>query len=882
MSLAHYRRKRSFDSTREPEPGKRPPRGQRPIFVVQLHHASRRHYDFRLQVGDALKSWAVPKGPSYDPSVKRMAVEVEDHPVDYAGFEGEIPKGQYGGGHVARFDQGVWSTEHDVEEQLAKGHLRFELFGSKLKGGWHLVRSGKPARQPQWLLFKEKDEHASTLEADDLLADVSPPPADDLKRAGAGKANKKRLATVPAPRKGRRKDWARKAMALTGAKKAKAPGGPFEPQLAKLGDAPPGGAQWIHELKWDGYRILATAAEGQVQLWSRNALDWTAKLPDIREAIEHLGLESLALDGELIAGTGSREDFNLLQSTLSGERQGKLAFVLFDLLHINGVDIADAPLLERKALLQELLADAPAHLAFSSHIEGDGEAAYELAGKRDFEGIISKRADRPYRGGRGDDWRKTKQLASDEFAVVGYTAPKGSRTGFGSLLLAKPDPEHGWLYVGRVGSGFNDELMRQVTAKLTRGGGKKPTAHVGTTDTDLRTANWFAPRFVVEVFYRGIGRQQLLRQPSLKTLRPDKDVADLADSDRTPIKETEPVDVEKATRSRPAKKTTARAATKKASKAATATKATKAKKAAEPAAARKRGATDDLPKLSSPTKVLFPDDRITKQQVWDYYLAVADHLLPEITGRPLSVIRCPSGTGRPCFFQKHLTAGLERVSTAKLKEESGTAANYLVVEDLAGLMELVQFNALEFHPWGSHAAEPDRADRVVFDLDPGEGVPFAEVKKAAVDIRKLLEQLELQSFVRASGGKGLHVVVPLSPGCDWDLTKRFAHSFADALARSEPDRFLATATKRLRNKRIFVDYLRNGRGATAVASYSLRARPGAPVAMPLSWSELSKLKRPDAFTLKEVPARLRRRRKDPWDGIDKVRQNLARWARDSE
>ncbi len=879
MSLADYRRKRSFDSTREPEPGKRPPRGQRPIFVVQLHHASRRHYDFRLQVGDALKSWAVPKGPSYDPSVKRMAVEVEDHPVDYAGFEGEIPKGQYGGGHVARFDQGVWSTEHDVEEQLAKGHLRFELFGSKLKGGWHLVRSGKPARQPQWLLFKEKDEHASSLEADDLLADVSPPPADDLKRAGAGKANKKRLATVPAPRKGRRKDWARKAMALTGAKKAKAPGGPFEPQLAKLGDAPPGGAQWIHELKWDGYRILATAAEGQVQLWSRNALDWTAKLPDIREAIEQLGLESLALDGELIAGTGSREDFNLLQSTLSGERQGKLAFALFDLLHINGVDIADAPLLERKALLQELLADAPAHLAFSSHIEGDGEAAYELAGKRDFEGIISKRADRPYRGGRGDDWRKTKQLASDEFAVVGYTAPKGSRTGFGSLLLAKPDPEHGWLYVGRVGSGFNDELMRQVTAKLTRGGGKKPTAHVGTTDTDLRTATWFAPRFVVEVFYRGIGRQQLLRQPSLKTLRPDKDVADLADSDRTPIKETEPVDVEKATRSRPAKKTTARAATKKASKAATATKATKA---AKPAAARKRGATDDLPKLSSPTKVLFPDDRITKQQVWDYYLAVADHLLPEITGRPLSVIRCPSGTGRPCFFQKHLTAGLERVSTAKLKEESGTAANYLVVEDLAGLMELVQFNALEFHPWGSHAAEPDRADRVVFDLDPGEGVPFAEVKKAAVDIRKLLEQLELQSFVRASGGKGLHVVVPLSPGCDWDLTKRFAHSFADALARSEPDRFLATATKRLRNKRIFVDYLRNGRGATAVASYSLRARPGAPVAMPLSWSELSKLKRPDAFTLKEVPARLRRRRKDPWDGIDKVRQNLARWARDSE
>jgi len=867
MSLSDYRRKRSFDKTREPEPGKAMPKGRRSLFVVQLHHASRRHYDFRLQVGDALKSWAVPKGPSYDPGVKRMAVEVEDHPVDYAGFEGEIPRGQYGGGHVARFDHGVWSTDGDPEAQLAKGHLRFELFGDKLKGGWHLVRSGKPARQPQWLLFKDRDEYAGTLEADDLLADVAPAPAGDRRRAGAGKAGSKALKAPPA-RKGRRRDWAKQALRLANARRARAPTGPFQPQLARLGDAPPQGEAWIHELKWDGYRILVTVAEREVRLWSRNALEWTAKIPEIRDAIAALGLASAALDGELIAGAGAKEDFNLLQSTLSGERQGTLALALFDLLHLDGVDVADAPLRERKALLQALLEDAPKHLAFSSHIEGDGDTAYRLAGERRFEGIISKRADRPYHGGRSDDWRKTKQLASDEFAVVGYTAPKGSRTGFGSLLLARPDPAHGWRFVGRVGTGFDAERMREVGRKLPGQGRRQPTAFVGTMDTDLRGATWFPPCFVVEVFYRGMGRQQLLRQPSLKAIRWDKDIGDLADPDRTEKPARIPA------MAKPAKKT------QRAAKAPTATKATKS--SATPAA-RKAARTREpgLPTLSSPTKLLFPDDRITKQDVWDYYLSVADHLLPQIAGRPLSVIRCPAGIAQPCFFQKHLTSGLERVSTVKLEEESGASADYLVVDDLPGLMELVQFNALEFHPWGAHADDPDRADRVVFDLDPGAGVPFSEVKQAAMDIRKRLAQLELESFLRVSGGKGLHVVVPLNPGCDWDLTRRFAHGFADALAASEPHRFLATASKRLRNKRIFVDYLRNGRGATAIASYSMRARPGAPVAMPLAWRELSRLARPNAFTIKDVPARLKRRRKDPWEGMERLRQNLARWARES-
>ena len=888
VSLADYQRKRRFDRTAEPAPGQAA-RGGRAIFVVQLHHASRRHYDFRLQVGDTLKSWAVPKGPSYDPAVKRMAVEVEDHPLDYADFEGQIPEGEYGGGHVARFDQGVWSTEGDAEAQLAKGHLRFELFGTRLRGGWHLVRSGKPARQPQWLLFKDDDAWAGTLEADDLLAGVSPPPAADARRAGSARPGRRKLARVPAPRI-RRRDWARRALALEGARKAAMADAPFQPQLARLGQHPPQGGQWLHEIKWDGYRILATLKDGKARLWSRNALEWTAKLPEIAAAVEALGLRTAALDGELVAGRGAREDFNLLQATLSGERQGALSYVLFDLLHVDGVDLGEVALEQRKALLQQLLAHAPPRLAFSSHVQGDAEAALALAARERFEGIISKRGDRPWRPGRGDDWRKTKQLASDEFAVVGHTAPRGSRSSFGALLLARPDPEHGWRYAGRVGSGFSDAMLAELGKRLGKGGSRRPSVHVGATDTDLRAATWFPPRFVVEVYYRGIGRQQLLRQPSFKGLRPDKDVADLADSDHLPapagaegssMRKTAPnAATGKTARKAPQKKATAKktAATAASGNAATNTPPARTAAARKTTSRPRSGAAASLPTLSSPGKILFPDIGASKQEVWDYYLAVADHLLPQIQDRPLSIIRCPQGAGRACFFQKHHTAGLERVDTVRLKEESGAQAHYLVVRDLAGLMELVQFNALEFHPWGAPAQAPDRADRVVFDLDPGPGVPFAEVKRAARDIRRLLAGLELESFLRVSGGKGLHVVVPLNPGCGWPLVRRFAQGFAQALAGSEPDRFLATANKRLRNRRIFVDYLRNGRGATAVASYSLRTRKGAPVALPLSWNDLGKLAAANAFGMREVPARLRRRRKDPWEGIDRIRQDLSRWA----
>ncbi|CAN4279800.1 DNA ligase D [Pseudoxanthomonas sp. LjRoot125] len=825
MSLQEYRRKRRFDRTPEPSADTQRAPGHRPIFVVQLHHASHRHYDFRLQVGDTLKSWAVPKGPSFDPSVKRLAAEVEDHPVDYAAFEGDIPKGQYGGGHVATFDRGLWTTDGDAEAQLAKGHLRFRMFGEKLKGGWHLVRTHTPARQPQWLLYKARDGFAGPQEADDLLDDVAPPP-------GARPARRRRSATRNAHAPAAPERWARRAARLDGARATSHRPAFRAPQLAKLQQQVPPGDDWLHEAKWDGYRLIAEIRRGRVRLWSRNEREWTDKAPEIVAALEALHLEDAVLDGELVAGAGRQEDFGLLQATLSGEKNATLSYVLFDILQVDGVDIAGSPQYQRKALLAEILKSPPDRLVYSSHIVGRGDEALKMALARGLEGIIAKRADAPYHAGRGDAWRKIKQRDAEEFAVVGFTAPKGSRSGLGALLLATPDGDKGWRYAGRVGTGFSDALLDTLSTQLAKGARATPTAHVEVDDPELRRARWVAPRLVAEVFHHGRGNQGLLRQPSLKTIRRDKRASDLRES-RTPAGDT-----------------------------------------AMPAPPRGR-ATPSTIEPTHPERVVFPDSGITKQQVFDYYRAMARWLLPEIRERPLSIVRCPQGAGRPCFFQKHHTPGMDRVDAVPLAEEGGTSAHYLVVRDEAGLLELVQFNALEFHPWGAQADAPDAADRIVFDLDPGPDVPWPHVVEAARLVRKRLRALGLASYVRTSGGKGLHVVVPLKPACPWPQVKDFAHAFAESMAASEPLAYVATATKKFRKGKIFIDYLRNGRGATSVASFSLRARDGAPVAMPLRWDELGRIKGGDAYTLSTAPRRMSRLGAHPWGDYTRRRQDLA-------
>jgi bifunctional non-homologous end joining protein LigD len=727
--------------------------------------------------------------------------------------------------------------------QLQKGHLRFELFGKRLKGGWHLVRSGRKECQPAWFLIKAKDAFAGDVEADDLLDAKMTRSTRKAATTPASKAAAKkstaRKKPIPKGKKLPRLRLAQTAAALSGARSAAPSNGFFKPELARLRESPPEGAQWLHEVKWDGYRILAAIADGEVKLWSRSALPWNERLPDIVQSLESLGLHSARLDGELVAlDARGNSDFNGLQQTLSGEAQLPLVYVLFDLPYLEGNDLSRVDLLERKQLLEKLLVHKPKHLAFSTHAIGDGQDVFQRATDAELEGIISKRIDSAYRPGRGDDWLKIKRLESDEFAVVGYTPPKGSRSGFGSLLLAKPDPrvKSGWIYVGRVGTGFSNEQLKRLSRTIADKGSAKPTVKLTAIDPLLREARWVRPAAVAEVYYRGIGNKNLLRQPSLKTMRTDKTPADLADSDRTSSKPA-------------AKKSDAR---------------------------RHRQATSKPAEIdiTHPDRVVFPDDGYTKQDVADYYASVMKWFLPGVLDRPTSVIRCPEGTAKACFFQKHMITGLKHVGSKKLKEESDAQATYIYPLDARSVIELVQFGVLEFHPWGSTIGQPNLANRVVFDLDPGDNVAWPRVVAAARLMRRLLTQLGMESFLRTTGGKGLHVVVPLNPGCAWPKVKDFAHAFAATVAQAHPLEFIATASKAKRSGKIYLDYLRNSRGATSVASYSLRARSGAPVAVPIRWSELGKLKSGHDFDIRSTPKRLARLRSDPWAGIDDVRQNF--------
>lgn len=834
MSLTEYRRKRNFSRTREPSASAKT-HADRPIFVVQLHHARRRHFDFRLQVGNVLKSWAVPKGPSFDPSVKRLAVEVEDHPLSYADFEGDIPAGNYGAGHVDCFDRGTWSTDADASAQLRKGHLEFSLQGRRLHGRWHLVRSHRKERQPAWFLIKAKDAFAGDLEADDLLGlDAASPPGEPTPekepkakaQAGARKSAKK---AKPA------------TSAVAGQPKERIDTASFAPALAQLRDQVPQGAAWLHEVKWDGYRLLTAVAGGKVKCWSRNGLPWNERVPGIVEAIDQLGLRSARLDGELIVLAEGRSDFNALQKALSGERSGKLHYMLFDLIHLDGRDLHAMPLVERKAHLKSLLkrSHGPTSglLGFSEHVVGDGDAVWAGVMRAELEGVVSKRVDSSYREGRSGDWLKIKRQDSDEFAIVGYTRGKGGRTGFGSLLLGRPSAHGGWDYAGRVGTGFSDMQLRKITRELdSKRSSGRPTVHASGIDPGLRNAQWVKPEAVVEVFYRGIAGNGLLRQPSLKAMREDKSVRDLLNSDKD---QTRIADKREVTM---------------------------------------KNTGDDVVRgvvITHPDREIYPGSRIYKRDLAAYYDAVMDWFLPGVIHRPMSILRCPDGVGKECFFQKHLGAGLSRAGAVVLKEQGGKKREYICPTDAASIIELVQFGSVEFHPWGCTSADTTHADRIVLDVDPGEGVSWSRVQAAARLARKWLDKLGLQSFLRCTGGKGLHVVVPLRPAAPWEEVKSFAKAFAVTMAQSEPEEFIAVSTLSRRKGLIFVDYLRNGRGATSIASYSLRARAGAPVAMPLRWSELGRLPGPAAFDLRTAQQRLRRLRGDPWEGIDTVQQSLA-------
>ncbi|MBS7457400.1 DNA ligase D [Coralloluteibacterium stylophorae] len=851
MSLQEYVRKRRFGDTPEPSDeaqARRNPRGgRRPIFVIQLHHARARHFDFRLEADGVLKSWAVPKGPSLRAGEKRLAMQVEDHPLSYASFEGDIPEGNYGAGHVVVFDHGVWACDGDPLEAIAAGKLDFELHGGRMEGAFKLVRTHMRGSKPSWLLIKRSDAFARDADADDFVPtelggtgrELGTVPAAAAKTKKATKtttkAAKQARAGAPAARSGgtgaraaakkatkkpsrRACDWRAQALALEGARDRPLAAG-FRPQLCALREAPPRGEDWLHEVKWDGYRLLVDLDDGRARLRSRNDLDWSEDFPDIRQAIEALPVASGRFDGELVAlDAQGRSDFSALQRTIEGSARAPLRYLMFDMPALEGVDLGDAPLVERKRLLEALLAhDASAALAFSQHIVGQGEKVFAASAGQGLEGIVCKRVDAGYAQGRGGGWVKVKHAHSDEFVVVGWSAPKGARQGFGALLMAQV-VDGALRYVGRVGTGYDDRTIKALMRRLAPLEQDTPTlalpAHLPAAK---RGVTWVRPELVVEVAFRGWAKEGLLRQASFQRVREDKGPADLG------LRSEAEEDVE----------------------------------------------------ITHPERVVFPADGITKGQVADYYRAVAPLLMPELVDRPLSLIRCPDGAEGTCFFQKHHAAKLgDRVGAIPIREKGGDREDYLYVGDRAALMQLVQMNTLEFHPWGARIDDPEHPDRIVFDLDPGDGVEWKAIVAAAREIRARLQEVGLESFVRLSGGKGLHVVVPLDRSAAWDEAKAFCEAFARAMAAQAPERYLAVASKAKRPGRIFIDWLRNGRGATSVTNWSLRARPGAPVAVPLRWEELGRTRSGADYDMQRALRRARSDKADAWAGIDAMRQAL--------
>ena len=769
--LARYNAKRDFTQTAEPAGTLAPGHGNR--FMVQKHDATRLHWDFRLEIDGVLKSWAVTRGPSIDPGEKRLAVRTEDHPLSYADFEGIIPAGQYGGGTVMLWDEGTWSPiKGKSAKDLEKGHLHFVLDGQRMKGEWLLIRLKPRGKEKgeNWLLRKIDDAEAGGT---DTLVETG------LTSVTTGRtmleiAEGKKAARVAGP----------KAVSA----KAKAPGkakvGFREPQLCTLVDHVPAGTNWLHEVKYDGYRALIAVSGGKAKVFTRSGLDWSDKFAGIAAAAAKLPVDSALIDGEIVAFKDGRPDFSTLKDAISAG--GEMTLFAFDLLALDGEDLAELPNVVRKEWLRPLLTGADAHLQFSEHIVGQGEALFATMCKEGYEGVVSKLADAPYRGKRTKAWLKIKCTRRQEFVIVGWTPSDKSR-GFRALLLGVNGPD-GLVYAGKVGTGFDVATMQDLQAKMARIERKTPT--VDAPRAAVRGAHWVKPVLVAEIAFAETTPDGVLRHSSFLGLRGDKAASEVV--------------------------------------------------AEKPEAAP--GAPEIHVKVSSRDREVFPESDVTKGELADYMAAMAPLMLPWTANRPISLVRCPQGRGKACFFQKH-DAGTfgDYVHHVPIVEKDGSTEQYLYVDSADGLVACVQMGTIEFHGWGSTVAALEKPDRLVFDLDPDVGLDFAAVKKAAEDLKNHLAEMGLTSFPMLTGGKGVHVVVPLKPGAEWPAVKDFADRFARALAQAEPERFVATMSKAKRTGRIFIDWLRNQRGATAIMPYSARARAGAPVSVPVSWSELRDL-----------------------------------------
>ena len=891
MGLREYHRKRDFAITPEPkgEESKREGRA----FVIQKHAASRLHYDFRLEMEGVLKSWAVPKGPSLDPADKRLAMMTEDHPIDYGDFEGIIPEGQYGGGTVVLWDQGTWEPLENPHEGLRKGALKFRLDGKKLEGKWTLVRiKGKDPREEgkTWLLIKERDDFVRsskvysitedrpesvttgrTLEqiaADrdrvwnsnrGMAAEARAKSTRATRVARADTKTKKPAPARPRPPAATRRDLAAAAAAMPGARKAPLPA-KIAAQLATLVDEPPPGAEWLHEMKFDGYRILARLQDGRARLWSRNGKDWTAQFPTVAAAVEGLPVRTALLDGEvaivLPSGTTS---FQALQNALAGQDQGQLAYFLFDLVHLEGYSLAHAALEERKTLLKDLMGPPRpgSPLRFSDHVEGSGKEFYEQACGLGIEGIVSKRRDAPYEPTRSRTWLKVKCLKRQEFVIGGYTDPEGSRVGLGALLLGVYDREGNLEFAGKVGTGFTakvlDDLYKKLAAREQRESPFKEAKIPGIT-----RAHWVKPELVGEVAFTEWTSDGRLRHPSFQGLRGDKNPKDVVREQPRAVEEVAPLEKAAPPAKRPARG-----------------RSSEGEKLGTKRGPRTGGEEHIAGvRLTHPDRVLYPPQGITKRDLALLYESIAKWILPHVKGRPLTLVRCPEGAEKGCFYMKHSGVWApEALRRVKIQEKT-KVGEYLVVDDLPGLVSLVQMGILEIHTWNALADTIERPDRVVFDLDPDPTVGWDRVVSGARALRDRLHELGLESFVKTTGGKGLHVVVPLRPASTWEESFSFSRAISEERERAEPRAYTTSMSKAQRKGRIFIDYLRNNRGNTSVAAYSTRARPGAPVSTPITWDELERGVKPDQFHVGNIRARLESLKADPWKSYGTVRQRI--------
>ncbi|WP_207849874.1 MULTISPECIES: DNA ligase D [unclassified Pseudomonas] len=852
-NLDDYNRMRDFSATSEPAAVKRRGRSKATEhalqFCIQKHDASHLHYDFRLELDGALKSWAVPKGPSLDPKVKRLAVHVEDHPLDYATFEGSIPEGHYGAGDVIVWDRGVWIPQEDPAKAYAKGKLKFELQGEKLSGLWNLVRTHMPGKKENWFLIKHQDSAARPQDDYDVL---SAEPNSVLSERTL--ISQPRLAAEQAKPLKKAPAKPRKAASgtLTGARKAKLPA-QLKPQLATLVDSAPGG-QWSYEIKFDGYRIMARIDHGEVQLFTRNGHDWTHKLPQQAQALAELRLESAWLDGEVVVtNEHGVPDFQALQNAFEAGRSGSIMFYLFDMPYLNGVDLREVPVEERRAALSTVLGghEQPL-LRFSEAFDETPDALLNSACQMQMEGLIGKRLGSPYVSRRSGDWIKLKCKHRQEFVVVGYTDPKGARSAFGALLLGLHDRDSGELrYAGKVGTGFNETTLKSILAQLKPLQVKKAVVVNPPSGFDAKGVHWLKPSLLAEVAFAEMTKDGSVRHAVFHGLRNDKPAKAITEERATPVKTS--------AKASPAKKA---APSKKA-----ASSATKAE-----AAPSQLGLASGKVRITHPDRVIDAVSGTTKMQLAEYYASVAEWILPQLKERPVALVRAPDGIAGELFFQKNA----ERLAIPGITtlDKDVTGQPVMLINNAEALIGAVQMSTVELHTWNATTVDLEKPDRFVLDLDPDPALPWKSMVEATALTLTVLDELGLKAFLKTSGGKGIHLVVPLTRKHGWDEVKDFSHAIVSHMAKLLPERFSAVSGPKNRVGRIFIDYLRNGLGATTICAYAARTREGLPVSVPLFREEVGEIKGGNQWNISNVHERLNEVGDAPWADMKKTRQSI--------